>query len=208
MTLNTTRKSTVTANVAGKTATVVVDPESAHRHHDHRADNVDCCRPAGNIHLRRRHDCEHPRRESELGRWPVAVARRARRLDDRRRIRTWKREPTPFERQRRTRAGSPKRFKRRLPFCRRSRRQFRSRHPTCRRHSTRRSSCACRYPATRRASSATTGSSGLAPAGSDFHDQHPGAGVLEPVGSKVITVTAIQATGPSGDGLASVTVRQ
>ena len=28
------------------------------------------------------------------------------------------------------------------------------------------------------------------------------------IGSKVITVTAIQATGPSGDGLASVTVRQ
>ena len=54
MTLTTTRKSTVTANVAGKTANVVVDPESADGHDHYRADHVDCGGSAGQLHFRRR----------------------------------------------------------------------------------------------------------------------------------------------------------
>ena len=73
---------TITANIAGKTATVVVGPQSAHRGHARRAD--DACRGgcACVVHRGRVRHGEHTQRHHGLRRRFAAVAGRVERIDN------------------------------------------------------------------------------------------------------------------------------
>ena len=98
----------MTANVAGKTATVAVVAESAHRHHHHGADNVDRRWAAGIIHFCRERDREHPRRRESTGATDSRSLSARSPDPPRRRTPTRKPELTRCRRRRPTPAGSRK----------------------------------------------------------------------------------------------------
>ncbi len=164
VTLTTTRQSRiVTANVAGKTATVTVALESAHRRHAsrRRRRSISALTPA-TFTCRRRRGREHPRRPHQLGRrlsrrslGAISAATHGRRTSTRRPVSSRSRPRPPI------RPASANRCRRPSPCCpaqppsvsSRRRRRPRPSISTCR-------SCARRSPATRRRSSATSGQFG------------------------------------------------
>ena len=204
VTLTTTRQAVVTANVAGKTATVTVALESAHRRRrSRRRHDIDRRRYARAASpFVSRHGREHPRRPRQLGRRHSAVAGCD--LSASRRSRTSITEAGTVHRhghRDRCLPASPNR-------CRTTVTVLPAQPPSVwsRRHPT---SAAvnqqvvlrAQSPATRRASSATSGTFGsdaTVPSHTTTGNQVQNS--WSTPGTKIISVTVFQAAGPSGDG--------
>ena len=210
VTLTTTRKSTVTANVAGKTANVVVDLNPRTGLVITAPTTADRRRPAGHLHLRRRArrriSATSPSTGATASSQSLGAISGAATASHTYTASGHLHGARDGHRHQRLLGDGVVDHHRAAGAAAVGAGDAVEPQPA---GSTKRSSCGRRSRATPRASSATTGTSApgaSTPPISTTSNQVPVS--WNQIGTKVITVTAIQASGPSGDGLATVNVQQ